>query len=233
MRLFAALILCSLPLAAAAQEKAPPRTCRILFLKAPQDAPRSLWLDDGSTCQEVELPRMNLSRIYQIAPGPVTLRLLPSAPAADEKPDPQAPSVKLAAEITDFYLLLAPDPTNPVAPVRMSVINVGISEFGKGHMLWFNTSDKAVAGNVGKQRLTIAPNERKILAPPADAKEEYPVNLAFLVPGEEKPRLLCETQWRHDPASRTVLFILTEEGTRTPRVLGFPDRRESAPNPQP
>ena len=30
------------------------------------------------------------------------------------------------------------------------------------------------------------------------------------------------------PAARAVLFIVQEPGSRTPRVLGFPDHRESS-----
>jgi hypothetical protein len=230
MRIFS-LIVCWLPLALAAQEKTPARTCRILFLNAPEDAPRSLYLHDGTTARQVDLPRMNLSKIYPVAPGPITLRLLPEAPAASGQINPAAPSAEVAAGITDFYLLVAADPANPVVPVRMSVVNAGASVFGNGQMLWFNACEKTVAGRIGKRKLMIAPNERKILEPPADGSEDYPVNLEFLIPGEAKSRPLCETKWRHEPDSRIVLFILNEPGTRTPRVLGFPDRREAAKKP--
>ena len=224
------LISCLLAAAAAAQEKST-RTCRIVFLLAPTDAPRTLQLFDGSTSQEVELPRMNLSRIYQIAPGPVTLRLLPEPPAKPLEINPAAPAAKLAADISDCYLLVASDPANPVTPVRMSVIDAGQGVFRNGQMLWFNLSDKAVGGQLGKQRLSVAPNARSIVDSPADKNGDYPVDLAFQMPGDSKLQPLCETKWRHDPNSRSLLFVVTEPGTRTPQVMGFHDRREIRKEP--
>lgn len=219
------LIFCGLSLAATAQEKAA-RSCRIIFLKAPENAPQTLQLFDGTTSQEVELPRMNFSPVYQIAPGAINLRLLPAPPAKPEDINPAAPGAKVAADVADCYLLVASDPTNPVTPVRMSVINAGQSVFKNGQMLWFNLSDKTVGGQIGKQQLSIAPNARSVIDAPASKSEEYNVNLAYYKSGNEKLQPLCETKWRHDPASRTVLFLINEPGTRTPRVMGFPDRRE-------
>lgn len=224
------LILSSLVITAGAQEKAA-RTCRILFLMRPPDAPKTLQLFDGSTSQPVELPRMNFSMVYQIAPGALTLRLLPEAPAKPEDIPRAAPSVTVAENISDFYLLVASDPTNPVAPVRMSVVDAGRSLFKDGQMLWFNVSDKSVGGQVGKQRLAIAPNGRTLMEAPADAKGEYAVDLAYRTADDSKLHPICETKWRHDPSSRTVMFVTNEPGTRTPRVMGFPDRREAKKEP--
>jgi hypothetical protein len=219
------LIFCGLSLAATAQEKAT-RTCRIIFLQAPENAPQSLQLFDGTTSQEVELPRMNFSPVYQIEPGAISLRLLPAPPAKPEEINPAAPGAKVAADVTDCYLLVASDPTNPVTPVRMSVINAGQGIFKNGQMLWFNLSDKTVGGQIGKQRLSIEPSARSVIDAPASKSEDYNVNLAFYITGNEKLQPLCETKWHHDPGSRTVLFLINEPGSRTPRVLGFPDRRE-------
>ncbi len=224
------LIFWALCLGATAQEKST-RSCRIVFLKAPDGAPRTLQLFDGETSQEVELPRMNLSRVYQIAPGVVNLRLLPEPPLKPKEINPAAPGAKVGAEITDFYLLVASDPANPVTPVRMSVINAGQEVFRNGQMLWFNLSDKSVGGQIGKQRLSIESNARSILNSPAEKTEDYNVNLSFYVAGDKKLHPLCETKWHHDPTSRTVLFLVNEPGSRTPRVLGFPDRREPKGEP--
>ena len=59
------------------------RTCRILFLGTPDNVPVSLQLFDGTSSQEVALPRMNFSDVYTLPPGAITLRLLENAP---EKP---------------------------------------------------------------------------------------------------------------------------------------------------
>ena len=224
------LIFCVLSLAASAQETAT-RSCRVIFLKAPDDAPETLQLFDGITSQEVELPRMNLSKVYQVAPGAINLRLLRQPLAKPEQIDPAAPSAKVAADVIDFYLLVASDPANPVAPVRMSVVNAGQGVFKNGQMLWFNLTDKSVGGQVGNQKLAVASNARSVLDAPVREAIDYYVNLAFYVAGDKNLHPLCETKWRHDPNSRTVLFIVNEPGSRTPRVLGFPDRREPKVKP--
>ena len=57
------------------------RTCRILFLGAPDKAPEKLQLFDGAASREVELPRMSFSPVYQLRSGAGALALLPSLPA--------------------------------------------------------------------------------------------------------------------------------------------------------
>jgi hypothetical protein len=46
------------------------------------------------------------------------------------------------------------------------------------------------------------------------------------MPDNDRLYPLCETKWQHDTRSRTVVFVVIQQGTRTPRVLGFPDYRE-------
>ena len=224
------IILSSFAMALSAQEPGK-RTCRILFLMAPEDAPQTLHLFDGSSSQEVELPRMNLSMVYQLAPGDISLRLLPGAAVKGVAIDPAAPGVKVAADLTDFYLLVASDPSNKIAPVRISVINAGQSVYRNGQMLFFNLSNQTVGGQLGSQKLSIAPNARSVVDAPASSRGDYPVDLAHHAPGETKLYPICETKWQHDPTKRTLLFIANEPGTRTPRVMGFSDRREPEKKP--
>jgi hypothetical protein len=215
--------------AAALAESAAPRTCRILFLEGPDGPPDTLQLFDGTSSREVELPRMNFSRIYTLPPGPLTLRLLPQPPADPEKIPPGAPSATVAADVTDLYLLVTSDTANRVAPVRMQVIDAGSNRLKQGQMLWFNLTPNAVGGIVGTQKLAIRSQSRAVLDPPASGAESYPVNLTFRIPDSEPLYPLCETQWLHDPRSRSVVFIIPSAGIRTPRVLAFPDYREKAP----
>ena len=120
------LLLFLIPCAAFAQQ-APERTCRILFLDGPDDAPEKLQLFDGAKCREVDLPRMNFSKVYQLPAGALRLWLLPAPPADPAKLPPGAPAVAVAEGVTDFYLLVTSDPANTVAPVRMQVINAGLA----------------------------------------------------------------------------------------------------------
>ena len=226
MKLLFLLLL--LPAAALAQQ-APKHTCRILFLDGPDNAPEKLQLFDGTKSREVDLPRMNFSKVYQLPAGPLELRLLPAPPADPAKLPPGAPTAAVAGDIADFYLLVTSDPANTVAPVRMQVINAGADKLKPGQMLWFNLTRNPVAGTLGSEKLTIQPGTRATLNAPATGNQDYQVNLSFRIPGNPRIYPLCETKWRHDPRSRSVAFIITEQGSRSPRVLVFPDYREPPP----
>jgi hypothetical protein len=227
------LILLLVSLTAHAAEK-PARTCRILFLNAPDNAPQKLHLFDGTNSQEVELPRMNFSPVYEVPAAATSLALLPSAPPAPTGGNPTAipngaPHASLAENITDFYLILSSDPTNRVAPVTMQVIRADIARFKRGQMLWYNLTDSTVGGILGSRRLLIKPNSRLILDPPARSREDYRVNIRFQPPGQPRTEPLCETLWTHDPRSRTVFFILKTDHSAIPRILGFADFRGETP----
>ena len=229
----AALFLLILSLSATAAEKST-RTCRILFIAAPESALTTLYLFDGKTAQEVELTRMGFSPIYKISPEAVSLALLPTAPptpatSAAAVVPAGAPAAGIAASIRDFYLIVSSDPANQVAPVKMQVVDADAANFKPGQMLWFNLTQNKVGGIVGTRKLAINPNSRLILEEPASRLEEYHVNIRFVAPGKERPEPLCETNWFHDPRSRSVLFILHPPGSNVPRIQGFPDFRDADP----
>jgi len=218
------------PLAAfAQQQKAVKHTCRILFFDGPDAAPEKLQLFDGVASIEVDLPRMNFSKVYPLRSGPLTLCLLPSPLSDATKLPPGAPSVTVAGDVADFYLLVTSDPANTVAPVRMQVINASSDKLRVGQMLWFNLTKNTVGGSVGSEKLVIQPNSRVTMEAPAKGNLDYPVNLTFRIPDNDHLYPLCETRWRHDPRSRSVVFINAENGVRTPRVMVFPDYREPPP----
>ena len=215
---------------AALAAKAPKHTCRVLFFDGPDAAPEKLQLFDGTTCREVDLPRMNFSKVYELPPGPLRLCLLPAPPTDPTKLPPGAPAVTVGEDVVDFYLIVTTDPANTVTPVRMQVINAGMDKLRAGQMLWFNLTKNAVGGLVGSEKLVIQPSSRVTLDAPANGNQEYAVNLTFRIPGDERLYPLCETRWRHDPRSRSVVFINSENGIRSPRVLVFPDYREAKPD---
>jgi len=224
MRLITCLLFCLFALAPVQSTGA--RTCRILFLGAPAGAPEKLQLFDGTATQEVELPKMNLSPVYKLPAGPLVIRLLESPPATPEEVNQDAPKVAVAEDVTDFYLLVSSDPSNKVVPVKMQVIDANTSKFRKGQMLWFNLTENRVGGQVGTEKLVMDANSKTILDAPAAGNDDFLVNLSFRMPGNEQLYPLCETKWLHDPRSRSVHFVITQEGGRTPRILGFPDYRE-------
>ncbi len=201
-------------------------TCRIVFPRGPDSAPRKLYLYDGVKSTEVDLPRLNLSRIYRLRPGDISITLLPTPPASPEEVPPGAPVVKIPATMKDFYLILTHDPGNKVVPVKVHVISANAKGFRRGEMMWFNLTKNPVAGKVGSAKLRLPAKGSVKIAPPTQKSGNYPVRIDYRIPGKKHTYPLCETQWFHDPRSRSLAFVLPGAGTRTPRVMVFTDFRE-------
>lgn len=202
------------------------RTCRVLFLAPPDGAPEKLFLSDGSSIQEVELPSMNLSKVYSIAGGEITLSMFADKPATGLPLPADAPKAAVAETLVDFYLLVSSDPANKIAPVRFQIIPANADGFKRGQMLWYNLSSHRVGGRVGQMTLNLPPNSKTLLDAPADRNEDYNVKIGYVPESETAARPLCETTWLHDPRSRNLLFVIPVPGSRAPRIMGFPDFRE-------
>ena len=200
------------------------RTCRVVFLGAPDNAPKTLHLFDGKTSQEVELPSINFSPVYNLPGAALVLKMLPAPEVDPKKVSPDAPSVAVHEAVTDFYLLVSNDPANAVAPVKLEVIDA--TKFIKGQMLWFNLTANRIDGQIGTEKLALDGNSQAILNPPAVKNEDYNVNISFAKPSNDLLQPFCETKWRHDPQARNVFFVVTSEGARAPRVMGLRDQRE-------
>jgi hypothetical protein len=226
MRLLILLLAC-LPAVAFAQEKSR-RTCRVLVLGEQGSVPSPLYLHDGTTARQIELPRMNLSQTYVMPAGALNLKLLAAPPAEGQPPNPVAPAATVAENIGAFYLLLTADPSNKTVPVRMQVIDASVERFKPGQMLWYNLTGMDVGGQVGKQQVTIKARSKMISEPPISTKEEYNVDLSYKHPTDGKTYPICETKWIHNPAARTVLFITVESGSPIPRVMSFRDNPEAS-----
>lgn len=227
MRLLFVIVVASLcyPVSVLAQTKSQ-RTCRILFLTAPADAPRKLFLFDGITSQEVELPSMNLSKVYSLAAGDLTLSMLGTKPTADVPLPVGAPKAAVAETLQDIYLLVASDPANKVAPVRFQVINANAEGFKNGQLLWYNLSPHRIGGKIGTETLDLAPNARAIISAPSTTSGDYNVKIGYVPAGTERAEPICETVWMHDPRSKNIVFVVPVAESRIPRIMGFPDFRE-------
>lgn len=224
------MFLASASLSASAASDEPRRSCRIVFLAAPDGAPESLHLFDGEKSQPVDLPRLGLSEVYALPAGDIHIALLPKAvqTVTPGKPSPVpagAPTAAIPAAMTDFYLLLSSDPANSVAPVKIQVIDANPAQFKRGQQLWFNLTPNQVGGILGSQKVRFEPNSRSIVDGPASSGGGYQVNLYHLPPGKKQTYPICETQWIYDPTARSVFFILMPTNKRTPHVFGMFDAR--------
>lgn len=203
------------------------RTCRILFLERPANAPKSLHLFDGSTSQEVELPSMNLSPSYKLAPGAIQLKLLPTKVEDPKVVSPDAPSVDIPADHTNFFLLVSTDPENKVAPVKLKAINIESENFKLGQTLWINYTDKTIEAKLGAQTLSLEPDNSKVVDTPFSDKSEptsgyYSASFTYQVKGEEGFSPITEQQWWHDATSRHIGFIVNSGG-KLPKIFFFRD----------
>lgn len=201
------------------------RTCRIVFLDRPANAPKHLYLFDGKEIREVKTPRLNLSPVYQLPDGNLNLRLFLNAPANLEKIPEGAPSVKITETTKDVYLLLTSNPANEVAPVNIQLISADPANLSRGEMLWFNLTDKRVGGKVGSEKLDIKPLTSVRVNEPRRETGDYPVELYFMIKGDAHLHPLCESRWMHDPRSRSLVFITKNGNRRAPRIYSFSDFR--------
>ncbi|MFK7849428.1 MAG: hypothetical protein AB8D78_00490 [Akkermansiaceae bacterium] len=219
---FILLVLFLAPLLSAQERK---RTCRTLFLNGPQQPESKYYLFDGASSQEIKLPRLSLSPVYDLRPGDVKLWLLTSPVLEVEEIPKDSPSVIIPAGIYDFYLIFGQDPANKTLPLRMQVVNANQERIGRGDMLWFNLTSKAIAGKVGKSQLKLPAKKTALVKEPARERGNYPVEIYFRVPNDDRTHPLIESQWRHDPRTRSIVFVFDEGNRRAPRIRSFSDFR--------
>lgn len=216
------LLLCIASILSAKESK---RTCRILFPGGPEQHALKYYLFDGISSQEVTLPRLSLSPIFKLRPGDIKIHLLSSPVTKPEDVPPGTPEVTVLASISDIYLLVSKDPDNNVLPLRMSIVNANYDKIRLGEMLWFNVTHKHLAGKIGKSSLKLPANASAVIHEPASLPGDYPVEIYFSVPGDERTHPLIESQWYHDPRSRCIVFVFDEGRRRAPRVMSFSDFR--------
>lgn len=201
------------------------RSCRILFLQRPADAPKTLQLFDGTAFQEVALPSMNLSPVYRISPGAVKLRFLTDKVDNPASVSPEAPTVEIPAGDGDFYLLVSSDPQNQIAPVSVQAF-LPTPVFKVGQMFWINLTDKTIEGKLGDHPVSIKPTSSKVVEAPIHETGSYQVDLNFQTQADAEGtnHSLCQTQWTHDPNSRFLVLVFSE-GKSPPRIMGLSDFR--------
>lgn len=200
-------------------------SCRTLFLNGPQQAAGKYYLFDGQSSQEVTLPRLSFSPTYQLRPGDIKVWLLTSPVGKPEEIPPGSPEVMVPAATRDLYLLIINDPSNSVLPLRMRIVNANYDKIRLREMLWINLTPKQLAGKIGKSSLNLAPNNSALVKEPAGKLENYPVEIYFRVPNDDRTHPLIESSWRHDPRSRCVVFVFDEGKRRAPRIMSFSDFR--------
>lgn len=200
------------------------RTCRILFVGDSDHVPEKPSLFDGKVSREVELPFQNLSPVYSLASGDQTLRLRIGPAGAAKNVNPDSPSVKIPKAVTDFYLVVSRELEDGVAQFKLEIFDA--SKLKKGQMLWLNRTEHFLEGQMGEQKLELAPNANKVIDAPTTKKEDYAAQISIKKSETGTLLPLMKSKWRHEPEIRTVVIVVTKPGSRFPRVTGLSDRRK-------
>ena len=200
------------------------RTFRVLFLDRPEGAPETLFLFDGKKSQEVELPSMNLSKVYELPSYCKKLILYPR-PLKDSGSIPKgAAHVEVPRRGGDFYLLVKSDPKNSVSSIRVELVNAKLNKVDEGQMVWKNLTNYTVEGSLGKQKFSLQPMQETILKRPSDKREFISVEFSFIDEKGDR-RSISASRWSYNPKHRSVGFIYKREKSRTPVVSNFLDFR--------
>lgn len=200
------------------------RICRLVFPERPNDAPKIAYLFDGKKSQKVNLPSINFSKIIALPRGAVTLFLTPTKVTDLENLPLNAPRLNIAEEIKNFYILISPDASNPVLPLRMNLVNTGDGRLKPGETLWFNLTEHRIVAKLGKNKMSVTPKSTTVTKDPASESGYYRAEFAYQSHAEGSFHRITEQQWWHDADSRHVGFIVNTGG-RLPKIYFFRDFR--------
>lgn len=200
------------------------RTCRIIFPERPNDSPKVAYFFDGKTSQRVSLPSMNFSEVIRIRSGDLTLVL-----SADEITDPElmptdAPRIRIPKALSDFYVLITADRSNPVLPVKMNLVGLNGGKLKPGQTLWFNLTDHRIVANLGEAKLSVKPRGKSVSEKPLPKSGHYRAEIGYQANGKGDMLSMTEQFWWHDVRCRHVGFIVNTGG-RLPKVYYFRDFR--------
>jgi hypothetical protein len=220
------LLLVSGATLAVGQQPKAGRTCRILFLGAQENSPKTIYLHDGVGTQKVDLPTLNFSSVYNLPPGNISLKLCLTSPTEEQPIPADAPSATVSEATTDCYLLVTSDPKNSLIPLRFHVVDANPAGFRLGEMMWLNLTPYLVGGNLGSRTLNLKPNSQVIVSAPTDGPGSYPVKIGYDPGNKKKPALMVSTEWPHNPNGRNIVFVMMLPNSKIPRIKGYSDYRE-------
>lgn len=218
------------PLFSQGNNKSKGKTCRLIYLQKPADAPNDAYLYDGTISHKVELPSMNFSNVVTLPGGDLTLGMTPGEVTAPENFPSSAPTVKVSASVTDLYLIVVYDATNKILPIRMLPLDVGISKLKPGQTLWVNFTKHRILGKLGEENLDMSGGAREVSKAPLAKSGYYKALFGYLPKGEKSVLPIMNKSWWHDANSKNLGFII-DSGGRLPRIFTFRDFREPDQEP--
>ena len=219
------LVLFLLPLFSAdAQDAKKKRTCRIIYVERPEDAPTEAYLFDGKQSHKVLLPSLNFSEVIDLPAGEITVGMsTQSVDAADAFPD-GAPTAKIPEQLTDLYLLLYKDPENKVFPIKIKTLNIDNKSLKPGQTLWINLSKHRIAAKMGKEEVFIEPKKITISTAPLSSSGYFLAQFRYQREGQGSYLPIMKKSWWFDATSKNLGFVL-DTGAKMPKIFTIRDRR--------
>lgn len=200
------------------------RTFRIVFPERPNSSPKTAYLFDGKESQLISLPSMNFSRVIAIRKGEVILYLTDEKITDPENLPPNAPRLRIPEEVREFYILMTPDTSNAVLPLRMNLVNTSDGKLKTGETLWFNLTQHRIVGKLGDIKMSVTPKNTTVTKDPTPESGYYRAEFALQPQGKGQFQRIADQMWWHDAESRHVGFIV-DTGGRLPKIYCFRDFR--------
>jgi hypothetical protein len=209
------------------------RTCRLLYVQAPFDAPDKVVLVVDKDSTEVDLPRLTSSNArVKLPAGPVRVYAAAKAPTKAEPLPAGTPFVDIPEAMSDALIVLLPNGQ----PGPLSFIMLPV-EFNKGRapegaVIWFNLSDRIIYAKLGEAAVTVNPRGSALSMPTVGIDQPYVVYVdASPVPPETETVPVVRGSWVKEARMRNLLFVVPDPSRTVPRILSIPDRLDPEPDP--
>lgn len=213
---------------ASAQDAAPNRSLRLLYLQAPEDAPASVFLTVGKGGKEIDLPRLSISTNRMVLPaGVIRVYAAKKAPSKDNPLPPDAPFAEIPSGMNDPLVVLLPTGgTGPLA-FRMMPVEFARTKAPEGAVVWLNLSARTITSQLGSSRAVVTPRQAVIQMPSGRTGDVYPVSVV-LAPeqGESEGVPLMKSSWVKEPGQRHLLVIVPDDRRNVPRIIDVPESME-------
>lgn len=199
------------------------RVARVLYYGAPPSAPnRAVVHQFDKSPEEVALDRHNFSESFELSEGSVRLFFLPSVLPEGEPTPSGAPFVNIPEDWEKVLILVFPDASNPVMPIRLQAMNASDDVFIPGAVLFVNFSEMTVFGKVGNQRLVSRPKTVEYVLKPIEERGSYIIKLDTFKDDPKKRRPLVQQKCQYHPEIRVITFISPLPPPRMVKLYSVP-----------
>jgi hypothetical protein len=171
---------------------------------------------------------MNLSEVIELPHGDLTIAMTASKINDPKDLPPNAPLLKIPEKVTDFYIIITPDPKNQALPIKMNLVDTGEGKLKTGETLWFNSTEHRILAKLGDNEMSVDPKGRTVSKNPVPASGYYIAKFAYQENGKGEPAPITEQSWWHDAASRHLGFI-ENSGGKLPKIYFYRDFRDPEP----